>query len=79
MKVLVTQPCLALCNPNDELSKLLCLWNFPGKNTEVGSHSLFQGIFPTQGLNLALLHCRKILYNLSQPGKYMILMIIYAT
>ena len=30
---------------------LLCPWNSPGKNTRVGSHSLFQQIFPTQGLN----------------------------
>ena len=33
----------------------------PGKNTGVGCHSLLQGIFPTQGLNLGLLHCRQIL------------------
>ena len=32
-------------------SRLLCPWDFPGKNTEVGSHSLLQGIFLTQGLN----------------------------
>ena len=38
-----------------ELS-LLCPWNFPGKNTEVGCHFLFQGIFLTQGLNPCLLH-----------------------
>ena len=30
-----------------------------------GSHSLFQGIFPNQGLNLGLPHCRQILYHLS--------------
>ena len=30
--------------------------------TGVGSHSLLQGIFPTQGLNLGLLHCRQVLY-----------------
>ena len=30
---------------------LLCPWNFPGKNSGVGSHFLPQGIFPTQGLN----------------------------
>ena len=33
-----------------------CPWNSPGKNTGAGSHFLFQGIFPTQGLNLCLLH-----------------------
>ena len=40
----------------------------PGKNTEVGSHSLLQGIFPTQGSNLGLLHCRRVLYCLSHQG-----------
>ena len=40
----------------------------PGKNTEVGCHSLFRGIFPTQGSNPGLLHCRKILYHLSHQG-----------
>ena len=33
-----------------------CQWNFPGKTTEVGCHFLLQGIFPTQELNLGLLH-----------------------
>ena len=36
---------------------------FPGKNTWVGCHFLLQGVFPTQGLNSCLLHCRWILYN----------------
>ena len=39
-------------------------WNSPGQNTGVGSLSLLQGIFPTQGLNPDLLHCRQILYPL---------------
>ena len=43
-------------------------WNSPGQNTGVGSLSLFQGIFPTQGSNLGLLHCRQILYQLSYKG-----------
>ena len=38
---------------------LLCPWNSPGKNAEVGSHSLLQGIFLTQGLNPGLLCCRQ--------------------
>ena len=38
---------------------------FPGKNTGMGSHSLLQGIFSTQGLNSSLLHCRQILYCLN--------------
>ena len=37
----------------------------PGKNTGMGCHSLLQEIFLTQGLNLALLNCRQILYHLS--------------
>ena len=43
-------------------TRLLCPWNFPGQNTGVGSHSLLQGIFPTQGLNPGLLLGRQILY-----------------
>ena len=41
----------------------LCPWNSPGKSTGVGCHFLLQGIFPTQGLNLGLLHYRQILYH----------------
>ena len=37
---------------------------FPGKNTGVGCHFLLQGIFPTQGLNPCLPHCRQMLYQL---------------
>ena len=44
-------------------------WNSSGRNTGVGSLSLLQGIFPTQGSNPGLLHCRQILYQLSQTGK----------
>ena len=43
-------------------------WNSPGQNTGVGSHSLLQGIFPTQGLNPGLPHRRQILYQLSHRG-----------
>ena len=43
-------------------------WNSPRKNTGVGSHSLLQGIFPTEGLIPGLLHCRQILYQLSHQG-----------
>ena len=43
-------------------------WNSPGQNTEVGSLSLLRGIFPTQGSNPGLLHCRRILYQLSHQG-----------
>ena len=40
-------------------------WNSPGQNTGVGSHSLLQGIFPTQGSNSGLPRCRRILYQLN--------------
>ena len=45
-----------------------CPWDSPDKNTGVDCHSLPQRIFPTQGLNPGLLHCRRILYHLSQQG-----------
>ena len=51
-----------------QLTRLLCPWNSPGKNTKVGCHFLLQGIFPTQGFNLGLPHCRQILYHLSYQG-----------
>ena len=43
-------------------------WNSPDQNTGVGSLSLLQGIFPTQGSNPGLPHCRQILYQLSHKG-----------
>ena len=43
-------------------------WNSPGQNTGVGSLSLLQGIFLTQGSNPGLPHCRRILYQLSHKG-----------
>ena len=48
-------------------------WNSPGQNTGVGSSSLLQGIFPTQGSNPDLPHCRRILYQLSHQGNPRIL------
>ena len=50
------------CSPPDSYS--------PGKNTGVGCHFLLKGIFPTQGSNLGLLHCRQILYQLSYQGRF---------
>ena len=44
-------------------ARILCPWDSPGKHTGVGCHALLQGIFPTQGLNPGLLHCRQILYH----------------
>ena len=68
VKASVTQLCPTLCNHVDcmEPARLLCPWDSLGKNTRVGCHFLLQGIFPTQGLNPGLLHCRQILYCLSR-------------
>ena len=63
VKVKVAQSCLTLYSP----------WNSPGQNTGVGSLSLLQGIFPTQGSNPGLSHCRQILYQLSHKGNPRIL------
>ena len=59
----VIQSCLTLCDLMD-----YTVWNSPGQNTGVGSHFLLQGIFPTQGWNSGLPHCRWILYQLSHQG-----------
>ena len=50
-------------------SRLLCPWDFPGKNTGVGCHFLLQGIFMAQGLNTRLLHLLQEmqLESLSEP------------
>ena len=48
-------------------------WNSSGQNTAVGSLSLLQGIFPIQGLNPGLPHCRRIPYQLSHQGSPRIL------
>ena len=67
--VLVAQLCPTLCDPHGlQPTRLLCPWDFPGKDTGVGCHFLLQGIFPTQGLNLGLLHRKQILYHLSYEG-----------
>ena len=49
---------------------LLPPWDSPGKSTGVGCHFLPQGIFPTQGSNPGLLHCRQTLLPSEPPGKY---------
>ena len=53
---------MSLC---DTMECSLGPWDSPGKNNAVGCHSLLQGIFPIQGLNLGLLHFVQILYHLS--------------
>ena len=53
--------------------RLYSPWNSPHQNTGLGSLSLLQGIFPTQGLNPGLPHCRRILDWLSHKGSLRIL------
>ena len=66
-----------MCAPCDQsLSRVrlfvtpgtICLWNSPGQNTLVAGFFLLQGIFPTQGSNPDLPHCKHILYQLSHKG-----------
>ena len=68
-EVKFTQSCLTLCDPHGLYSP----WNSPGQKTGVGSLYLLQGIFPTQGSNPGLQHCRQILYQLSYKGNPRIL------
>ena len=58
---LVAQLCLTLCDPMDSSVH----GDSPGQSPGVGCHVLLQGIFPTQGSNPHLLHCRQILYHLT--------------
>ena len=51
------------------LTRLLCPWDSPGKDTGVGCHSLLQGIFPTQGSKLHLLHWQVSSLSVGPPGK----------
>ena len=77
VKVRVTQLCPALCNPVDYIYSP---WNSLGQNTGVdsleywsGQPYILQWIFPTQGSNPGLPHCRQILYQLSHKGSPTIL------
>ena len=63
---LVTPLCPTLCDPMGYSPPDTSVHGgSAGKNTAVGYHALPQRIFPTQGSNLGLLHCRQILYRLS--------------
>ena len=71
---LVTHSCPTLCHPMDCSPPGSSVHgDSPGKNSGVGCHALLQGIFPTQGLNPGLPHCRQILYHLSHQGSPRIL------
>ena len=65
----IAQSCLTLWDPRDcNPPGSSVPGDSPGKKTGVGSHTLLQGIFPTQGLNPGLLNCRLILCCLSHQG-----------
>ena len=53
---LVSQSCPTLQLHGLWLTRILCPWDFPGKNTGVGCHFLFQRLFLTQGSIPCLLH-----------------------
>ena len=60
---------MSLCSPKDCRPPGSSVHgDSPGKNTRVGCHALLQGIFPTQGSNPGLPHCRQILSHLSHQG-----------
>ena len=63
VQVLVARSCPTLCNP-----WTVACQSMEFSRQEYWSHSLLQGIFPNQGSNPGLLHCRQILSRLSHPG-----------
>ena len=63
--MLVVQSCPILCGPMNCSSPASTVHGILQARTGVDCHSLFQRIFPIQGLNLGLLHCWQILYHLS--------------
>ena len=80
----VQHACHLMCQVSESESRLVASvslwshrlyspWTSPSQNTGVGSLSLLQGIFPTQGSNPGLPHCRRILSSLSHKGSPRIL------
>ena len=69
MKVNLLSHVRLFATPWNVAYSLLCPWDFPGKSTGVGCHFLLQGIFPTQGLNSGLPHCKQMFYHLSHQGR----------
>ena len=65
----IAQSCLTLCNPMDSSPPGSSVHGILRARTlEWFSHALLQEIFPTQGSNPGLPHCRQILYHLSHQG-----------
>ena len=72
------QSCLTLCDPMDcSPPGPSCPWNLSGKITGVGCHFLPQGVFPTQGSNLRLLHCRWILYHCATREAHFLKLLLF--
>ena len=66
---LFAQSCPTLCDPMEfSLPGSSVHGHFPGKKNRMSCHALLPGVFPTQGWNPGLPHCRQILYHLSQQG-----------
>ena len=57
-----------VCSGFGNYTMIIQSMEFSSQNTGVGSHSFLQEIFPAQGLNPGLPHCRRILYQLSHQG-----------
>ena len=70
LRAVLSRPVLSnSCDPTDSSPPGSSVHgDSPGKNPGVGCHALLQGIFPTQGSNLGLPHCRRVLYHLIFPG-----------
>ena len=78
---------MCVCQPFSQVKLSAALWiiacqaplsvNSPGKNTGVSNHSFLQGMFPTQGSNSGLLHCRWIPYHLSHQRSPCIYLYMY--
>ena len=66
------QSCPTLCKPWTVACQALLSVGLSRQDTGVGCHALLQGIFPTQGWILGLLHCRWILHCLSHQGSPML-------
>ena len=71
LRVLVTQSCPSLATPWTIAHQAPLSLGSSRQGTRVGCHFLLQGIFPTQGLNPGLPHCKQILYPLSRQGSPM--------
>ena len=66
---LLAELCPTLCDPMDYSPQGSSIHGIsPGKNIGVNCHGLLQGIFPPQGSNPGLPHCRQILCQLSYQG-----------